>query len=124
MATSVRGGTQVVGSILIIRIIDRDVRGAVMGNLDDTREGMNQQPQFLELAAALRAAGSAHHEFEQTVLNGIFDEQWPMFYAAFVLGRLGEFTTPSALTSWLKEVPTDGVWTEMAAKHLINRMSQ
>ena len=95
-----------------------------MANLDDTKEGMNQQPQFSELAAALKAAGSAHHEYEQTVLNGVFDEQWPMFYAAFVLGRIGEFTTPSALTYWLEEVPTDGVWADVAAKHVINRLLQ
>ena len=57
-----------------------------MANLDDTKDRMIQQPQFSELAAALKAAGSAHHEYEQSVLNGVFDEQWPMFYAAFVLG--------------------------------------
>ena len=77
-----------------------------MANLDDTKDRMIQQPQFSELAAALKAAGSAHHEYEQSVLNGVFDEQWPMFYAAFVLGRIGEFTTPSALTYWLEEVPS------------------
>ena len=94
-----------------------------MASRDDTREEMNQRPQVAELAAAMKAAGSEHHEYEQTVLNGVFDEQWPMFYAAFVLGRIGEFTTPSALTSWLEEVPTDGVWADMAARHVINRMS-
>ncbi len=95
-----------------------------MANLDDTKQRTKQQPQLSELAAALKAAGSAHHEYEQTALNGVFDEQWPMFYAAFVLGRIGEFTTPSALTSWLKEVPADGVWADMAAKNVINRMLQ
>ncbi len=85
---------------------------------------MNQQPQLSELAAALKAAGSAHHEYEQTVLNGVFDEQWPMFYAAFLLGRIGDFTTPSALTSWLVEVPTDGVWADVAAKYVIDKLLQ
>ena len=47
-----------------------------------------------------------------------------MFYAAFVLGRIGEFTTPSALTSWLKEVPTDGEWSDMAAEHVLDKLSQ
>ncbi len=95
-----------------------------MAKLDDANERISQPPQFSELAAALKAAGSAHHEYEQTVLNGVFDEQWPMFYPAFLLGRVGEFTTPSALTSWLKEVPTDGAWTDMAADYVINRLSQ
>ncbi len=85
---------------------------------------MNQHPQFAELAAALKAAGSAHHEYEQTALNGVFDEQWPMFYAAFVLGRVGDFTTPSALTSWLQEVPTEGLWADMAARHVLDRLLQ
>ena len=95
-----------------------------MANLDDAKKRTNQQPEYSELAAALKAAGSAHHEYEQTVLNGVFDEQWPMFYAAFVLGRIGEFTTPSALTSWLIEVPADDVWADMAAKHVINSLSK
>ena len=93
-----------------------------MSDLDDTKERMDHQPQSSELAAALKAAGSAHHEYEQTVLKGGFDEQWPMFYAAFVLGRIGEFTTPSALTRWLEEVPTGGVWADEAARHVIDRL--
>lgn len=93
-----------------------------MENPDDAKERSSQQPEFSELAAALKAAGSAHHEYEQTVLNGVFDEQWPMFYAAFVLGRVGDFTKPSTLTSWLKESPTDGVWADLAARHVINNL--
>ena len=111
------------GPIFPIRNIVKDM-GTRMANSDDTREEMNQPPQISELAAALKAAGSAHHEYEQTVLGGAFDEQWPMFYAAFVLGRIGDFTTPSSLTSWLKEVPTDGVWADVAAKHVIDRLLQ
>ena len=95
-----------------------------MADLGDTKERMNQQPQFSELATALRAAGSAHHEYEQTVLNGVFDEQWSMFYAAFVLGRVGDFATPSALTSWLEEVRTDDVWADVAARHVLDRLLQ
>ena len=95
-----------------------------MANSSNANEQISQSPEFSELAAALKAAGSAHHEYEQTVLNGVFDEQWPMFYAAFVLGRVGEFATPSALTSWLKKSPTDGVWAEAAASHVINSLSK
>lgn len=91
---------------------------------DDETVRSNQPPQIAELAAALKAAGSAHHEYEQSVLDGVFDEYWAMFYAAFVLGRIGEFTTPSALTSWLKEVPTDGEWSDMAAEHVLDKLSQ
>ena len=91
---------------------------------DKADKSTNQIPEFSDLAAALKAAGSAHHEYEQTVLNGVFDEHWPMFYAAFVLGRIGEFTKPSTLTSWLMEAPTDGVWAENAATYVLNGLSK
>ncbi len=89
-----------------------------------TKERINQPPEFSALVAALNAAGSAHHEYEQTALNGVFDDHWSLFYAAFVLGRMGGFTTPSALVSWLTEVTTDGDWSNAAAKHIIDRLSK
>lgn len=95
-----------------------------MANVYDARKATNELPEVTVLSAALKAAGSAHHEYEQTALNGVFDEQWPMFYAAFVLGRVGEFAKPSVLTSWLKESPTDGVWADTAAGHVIKRLSK
>jgi len=95
-----------------------------MTSLEDNHERMSQRPQIPELVAALKAAGSAHHEYQQTVLNGVFDQQWPMFYAAFVLGRIGDFTTPSALMSWFEETPTNGDWAEVAANHVMNSLSQ
>jgi hypothetical protein len=78
-----------------------------------------------ELAAGLRDAADAHHEFEEHALGGEHDEQWPGFYAAFVLGRLGPFTTPSRLAALLAEVevevevePSDD-WAPAAAKHVL-----
>jgi hypothetical protein len=44
------------------------------------------------IAEALSAAGSAHHQYEQTALKGVRDELRAGFYAAFVLGWLGDFT--------------------------------
>lgn len=90
----------------------------------DYKEGRSRPtPDVSELAAALKAAGTAHHEYEQTALNGVFDEQWPMFYAAFVLGKLGDFTRPSQLTEWLRAAPTDGVWADAAANHVSKMLS-
>jgi len=43
------------------------------------------------ITEALSAAASAHREYERTALEGMRDEQWAGFYAAFVLGRLGHF---------------------------------
>ena len=56
---------------------------------------MTDPPFDSSLAEILSAAGSAHHEYEQTALKGVRDELWAGFYAAFVLGRLGDFTAAS-----------------------------
>lgn len=72
-----------------------------------------------ELAAALRAAAEAHHELEEHALAGERDEQWAAFYAAFVLGRIGPFTTPSRLTALLAEVDTPDDWAPAAAAHVL-----
>jgi hypothetical protein len=37
---------------------------------------MADLPSDSALAEALSAAGSAHHEYEQTALKGVRDEQW------------------------------------------------
>ncbi len=55
-----------------------------------------------ELTAALRAASAAHHDYESVTLKRQRDEHWAGWYAAYVLGRLGDFATPSRLTAWLE----------------------
>jgi hypothetical protein len=74
-----------------------------------------------ELIAALDAAGAAHHEFETVALEGERHELWAGFYAAYVLGRLGDFIAPSALSEILES--TDGEpWSEAAADNLLARL--
>lgn len=75
----------------------------------------------VEIEQALRAAGNAHHEYEQTVLNGVHDEQWAGWYAAYVLGRLGDFATPGELTRWLAGVSADRDWFVAAAAFVEER---
>jgi len=75
-------------------------------------------PTEVQLRDALAAAGHAHHEFETNFLKGVRDEQWPGWYAAFVLGRLGDFTTPTKLATWLAEAPLKGDWSKNAAAHV------
>ena len=53
------------------------------------------RPTVQELEQALAAAGFAHHEFETRFLAGVRDEMWPGWYAAYVLGRLGDFAKPT-----------------------------
>jgi uncharacterized protein len=70
------------------------------------------------IAEALYAAASAHHEYEQTALKSVRDKLWAGFYAAFVLGRLGDFTAASRLAALLEEVDAPSNWSEAAAEHV------
>lgn len=74
------------------------------------------------LIAALEDAGRAHHEYEQMALGGERDELWAGFYAAYVLGRLGDFMTPTALARVLEAVEGDP-WPEAAADDIIVELS-
>lgn len=51
-----------------------------------------------KLVTALSDAGTAHHEYQQVIFNGAKDKYWPEFYAAFVIGCLGNIVKPSTLT--------------------------
>ncbi len=83
-----------------------------------------EQPSQGELAQALADAGNAHHDYEQVSLRGNRDERWPGFYAAYALGRLGDFVEPSTLSSWLEESPTGDDWPMSAAVHVLERMTE
>ena len=73
-------------------------------------------PTLGEIEAALKGAASSHHEFEKVYLEGVHDENWPAYYAAFVLGRLDNLDImPSKLTALLHEVSADN-WTMETAK--------
>lgn len=85
---------------------------------------MNKIPSKKALTEALSAAGSAHHDYEQKVLNGVRDEQWAGFYAAYVLGKLGDFAPASALNRWLEEAPGDDQWTATAAVYVLGKLNQ
>ena len=78
---------------------------------------MTNPPFESDLAEALSAAGSTHHEYEQTALKGVRDELWAGFYAAFVLGQLGNFTAASRLAALLEEVDAPSNWSAAAAGH-------
>lgn len=80
-------------------------------------------PTKSELQEALTAADSAHHEFELNFLEGVGDEYWAGWYAAYVLGRLGEFTTPSLLTKWLQEAQGEGQWEDFAADYVMKKLT-
>ena len=85
---------------------------------------MSAIPSRQELERALSAAASAHHEYEQAILHGARDEQWAGWYAAFVLGRLGDFTPPSRLTRWLQAATADGPWATAAATYVGDQLGR
>lgn len=78
------------------------------------------KPSKGDLAAVLRAAGAAHHDYQTHFLKGAPDPQWPGWYAAYALGRLGDFTTPTQLAGWLEGVEDDD-WAEAAAAAVLAR---
>ena len=83
---------------------------------------MDLAPSRDQLASALASAGAAHHDYESRFLGGVRDEQWPGWYAAYVLGRLGDFTSPTTLSRWLEEAPLGGDWSGDAASFVLARI--
>jgi hypothetical protein len=81
------------------------------------------KPSKDDLEKALSDAGSAHHDYEQVTLMGKRDEGWPGFYAAYVLGRVGDFATDSALSRWLEEAPSGDNWAATAASYVLSKLS-
>jgi len=81
------------------------------------------RPSQDDLEKALRDSSSAHHEYEEVRLMGKRDEQWPGFYAAYVLGRLGDFAAPSTLSQWLEEAPVGEKWAATAARHVLAQLA-
>ena len=79
-------------------------------------------PTIEELITTLKAAGEAHHEYESSYLKGEHDEAWAGWYAAFVIGRLGSFTTPSHLTDLLATTPSAEDWFTAAAEHALSKL--
>jgi hypothetical protein len=43
------------------------------------------QTMTLKISALLSQAGSAHHQYEQTVLKGVYDQDWPTWYADYAI---------------------------------------
>ncbi len=80
-------------------------------------------PTEQQLRDTLSAAGSAHHDYEANFLSGVRDEHWAGWYSAYVLGRLGDFTTPTVLTRSLKAVSGEGDWSQNAAVHVLSNMA-
>lgn len=77
---------------------------------------MTDMPSVETLRSALSKAGAAHHDYEMVYLRGVRDAHWAGWYAAHVLGQLGDFMSPSRLTVLLEQTKADGDWSEAAAR--------
>jgi CRISPR/Cas system-associated endonuclease Cas3-HD len=75
-----------------------------------------------QLIQTFYAAGKAHHEFQTNFLDGVRHEGWAWWYSAYILGRLGDFTSPTLLTQWLEEVSDEKSWFKKAAAHVHSKI--
>ena len=82
---------------------------------------MNPGPDQSDLETALQQAGEAHHRYEEDYLDGQRDEAWAGWYAAYLLGRLGDFAPPGDLTRWLEAVPEGEDWNSQAAALILEK---
>ena len=85
---------------------------------------MTSLPTKQQIMETLLAAGKTHHEFQVNFLDGVRHKQWAMWYSAYVLGRLGNFTTPTLLTQWLEEVSDKKEWFKKAAEHVLHNLGK
>lgn len=81
------------------------------------------KPQPDQLKDAIDQASQAHHDYESNALNGVRDERWSGWYAAYILGRVGDVCTPTDLAKWLEEAPIDGDWSSNAAALVLERLN-
>lgn len=79
-------------------------------------------PSPVMLQTALAAADSLHDEYERVALKGVADMAWAGFYAAFVLGRIGEFVEASRLAELLEEVEEVDDWPAAAADYVLTKL--
>jgi hypothetical protein len=57
-----------------------------------------RQETVTKIANLLSQASSAHHHFEQTILKGVYDQEWPAWYAHYVIVHGLEELLPTPVT--------------------------
>ncbi len=74
-----------------------------------------------KLVNVLKEAGNAHHDYESQFLKGERDEYWAGWYAAFIIGRLGNIMSPTDLTNILLSVTSEEAWFDQAADAILTK---
>lgn len=86
---------------------------------------MPQLPTQEELSALLGETWKSHSEFQENYLDGVRDEMWAGWYAAYLIGRLGPIAPPSRLTRLLESVQAGhDVWTDVAATQILAALQE
>jgi len=76
-------------------------------------------PTNAQLVTALQQAVEMHHSYEKVYLGGKRDTLWSGFYAAYVLGRCGNFLPAERVAEELDKVPAGRDWSINGAKALL-----
>jgi len=82
------------------------------------------------LKKLLENASQAHEDYEAGILNGVYDNNWSSWYAAFVVGSLGlENVKPAQLTKLLVEAQkiykqeySEQNWVDFYADYIIDNI--
>ncbi len=74
-------------------------------------EGIARE-RFDRIAALLVETGEAHGRYEETELNGVYDQEWPRWYAAYAVDHgigdlLGHPVTTDELAAFLATTNLD-----------------
>ena len=81
-------------------------------------------PEKSHLERTLAEAWTTHSEYQRNFLKGERDEVWAGWYAGFILGRLGHFTTPTILTRLLEATEHKENWAAAAAVYILGALKQ
>lgn len=89
----------------------------------------------MQLRTLLSEAGSTHHVFEQTALKGAYDQDWPAWYADYLIAHgLRELVQKPITAEWLSrflqqsneerlESDPPPVWVDYTAQDLLSQLS-
>jgi hypothetical protein len=89
------------------------------------------QDAVMAITSLLFQAGKAHHDYEQNVLKGVYDRDWPIWYAEYAIKRglgnlLNRPLTPQKLSQFLsrsnKQYQAENpqqTWAEYTAQKMV-----
>jgi hypothetical protein len=93
---------------------------------------MTNPENIKNITTLLTQAGSAHHVYEQTVLNGVYDQDWSNWYADYLVQHALNSLLPRSLnvaevsqllassTAQYKAADSSQSWAEYTAAHFAN----